>query len=766
MVEPFTYDRYLGTVDKYKVIDLYPYKIKDINNFIHRDHIPYREGDKESRDYAVETRRRGVEGLWVNDNDTWVWMPPKLFFYGNLGTIETGEEGSKSRDPKYPTIRDNEWIAFSYILCCDGFSGFENDPDFTCNTQIRDIENGVEVPEVYRKHLNKTCIRKDGTWKKYVEAWDYLTWFYHHVNPRQFPLGKALYENYSYNLGWIASRKWGKTLILAAGDASQELWTNGVTDFSKLTGKSRVNMFMGASDSKYVNSFMNAMELSFTNVPGIQFAPHGYFTQTTTNDWDEKRGAVVKTVRQTDGSFIGTGSQIGKAVIQKNNAEVVVSTRSKRIYVDEAGLVENMKAVFNAADATLKSPDGKFGILAISGTGGVIEKIAETKYIFQNPIEFDIYSIPNYWTDNSLIGLFGPASYTLSVFKDKDGNTDLIAATKAIIADREKFSQGDKSKQTARRMNEPLDPSEPFLSGKSDYFDKDVIIDRIEILNHGEFEKKGKVYTLELGKPVGENDYDVIATPKEGGWHNIIKEYHDKKGREGGIVIFEPPMGDGREFLDYNNLYKVVCDPKTDLGTGESDLVIKVWKGFPQRALKEGEMFDNIVATAQLRDGNLMPFLLLCLWYKAKGQYERNVSGIPDFFHKWNLRGLLQPTPLSYIKDITPSTKQVQSSGIFLTPQLKREALMTFKTRHKATVHIDYIGRRFKHVETWYDLALLSEMNFYDDKGNFDNVSAMLILMLWLEAEYIPTDSRLNQENLDEASGWEELFTTAKRILA
>lgn len=177
-------------------------------------------------------------------------------------------------------------------------------------------------------------------------------------------------------------------------------------------------------------------------------------------------------------------------------------------------------------------------------------------------------------------------------------------------------------------------------------------------------------------------------------------------------------------------------------------------------------MFHNIVATAKLKDGDFKPFLLLCLKYRSKGQYERNVNGIPDFFTKFGLQWLLQPTPIAYIKDISPGTRQSQQSGIYMTDQLRREATKLLQRMHKSIVHIDGLNRKFKHCETWYALDLLYEMVAYDDERNFDCVSAMRILMLWMESEFIPEDSRYYEENIQTDVEWEDMFQTAKRILA
>jgi hypothetical protein len=169
-----------------------------------------------------------------------------------------------------------------------------------------------------------------------------------------------------------------------------------------------------------------------------------------------------------------------------------------------------------------------------------------------------------------------------------------------------------------------------------------------------------------------------------------------------------------------------------------------------------------VVAFAKVKEDGHMLFMLLCLWYKARGQYERNVSGIPDFFSKYGLRWILQPTPYQYIKDsISPTTRQAYDSGIVMTAQLKMEGRRLLKQHHRQVVHIDDLGRAYRQTEFWYDIGLLHEMNMYDpEEGNYDDISAMFILMLWLQAEFNPTG--VNDPNTTEDAEFAELAAFAE----
>lgn len=766
-------NRKLGTVDQYPVVDLFPYKFKNLDNFIFRDHIPFREDDPVCEEYAIEQWRRIIEGHWVfdfkegeEDKGTWVWMMPKLYTYINFSTVNIQENAVTKELP--PRMRDNEIIMLSYILCCDGFSGFMDDPDFTCNRNVKTIEEGGDVPPYVLQKLEKHCKKSDGTWKTYVEAWEYITSFYLVDNPRPFPLGKPLYENTAKNGMIMGSRGIAKTFVIAGADSAHEFLSNGARYVEDLLDDSKTFQFIGSSDRQYVSSFLTVLKLSIDNFPGKKFPKHKLFYKPHDGEWSADRGEILQRFRKADNTYGGSHSEISKAILLPNKKEVMASKRYRRVYIDEVGLQDNIELILQAGADAMRATEGKSGSAILTGTGGNVDKIAGTKKIFYDPNQFDVYSIPNYWVDGRPIGLFISTIYAEENYKI-EGNTDLIGATHAVIKERKEASGGDNSKISGKRMNRPMIPSEIFLGGKSDYFDKDLVADRIEMLETGLWENNSEVVELSLGKPTPDGLYDVIVVNANKNRRELVTDPHDVKigdrEKRGGIIIYERPRHDGTGFLEMHNLYKTVYDPKTDIETGESWASYHVYKGL-KNGMTPGEKANCIVASAKIKlddDENHMAGMLLCLWYKSKLQYERNVSGIPSFFNKYGLGWILQPTPLAYIKDVTPGTTQRQQSGIVMTDQLKQDALRLLRKQHREIVDIDPGGNVIRWVDTQYDLALLYEMLLFDSEGNFDSISSMLILMLWLAFEHMPENSKFSGD--DDDTDWDDFFNAGQELL-
>lgn len=208
------------TSKKDTVPSLFPYQIKRRDNFYFRDHPKGLHPRSPLFDkYWGEIERGIIEGRWIDDEGHWVYMPPKLFFYINYAKIV-----DKDRNERHPDLRDNEWIIFTYLMCCEGFSGFEGDTEYTCHDYIRryEISQDIRIKKHKREQeelnaiefasIPESCKKDDGTFKKYIDPWHYLTRHYLIEEPPSRPLGHALYENSMKNAVILSARGIGKAL--------------------------------------------------------------------------------------------------------------------------------------------------------------------------------------------------------------------------------------------------------------------------------------------------------------------------------------------------------------------------------------------------------------------------------------------------------------------------------------------------------------------------------------------------------------------------
>ena len=180
--------------------------LKNYAKTIHPFHPNY-------RNYWMEERKRCIHGYWVHG----MFMPPKLYFYINHGHIERRKGNTAMID--HPDLRDLE-IDFHYTyLEARGFSGFADDPLFTCHRSLID-DTVIKHPSIYRHetieeeieewdeekklYVYKTVKKDIKVEKEYVSARTYLR----QIHSQH--LGKPLYHNPAENIIFMAGRGVGK----------------------------------------------------------------------------------------------------------------------------------------------------------------------------------------------------------------------------------------------------------------------------------------------------------------------------------------------------------------------------------------------------------------------------------------------------------------------------------------------------------------------------------------------------------------------------
>ena len=96
------------------------------------------------------------------------------------------------------------------------------------------------------------------------------------------------------------------------------------------------------------------------------------------------------------------------------------------------------------------------------------------------------------------------------------------------------------------------------------------------------------------------------------------------------------------------------------------------------------------------------------------------------FSHKNSMR-LLAPQPM-IIKDIIPKSDVSRGFGVHMPIQMKQAAVIYLK---------DWLNREkspgITNIESIYSVNLLKELLRFNFKGNFDRVSSMLILMIYIQ---------------------------------
>jgi hypothetical protein len=364
-----------------KIVRLFPV-LHDISSFLIKDHPEYHPATKDYIDYWEEHEKRCIEGLWgVDKNKTtkeggWRFCPPQLYYYVNFCVIEDEDESTNSVEIIIPKLRDIEWIFFTNWLICRGFSGFENDDEYTSSYIIKKLEEGKELNPKDRKKLKSLVhiYKKDGSYKKYIDPREYLYKTHSKI------LGVPLYENDAKNMLWLASRGIGKSFI-AASLISHTFKFHGAVRFNeeyfnlKKGPEIVVGSALSAKSSDLLKKFKFMEEYQKDNFgswgENDDFIP-GYFFQNTLGtlvvnnnkspyraEYQYKEGGVDK--------IGGKGTKLIH-VTYESNAEAAVGNRPILSEIEEVGLCTNLLQLWASNETTLIRRN-KFG--SQLGTGCV-----------------------------------------------------------------------------------------------------------------------------------------------------------------------------------------------------------------------------------------------------------------------------------------------------------------------------------------------------------------------------------------------------------
>lgn len=750
------------------VVDLFPYKVQERNRFYHREHPQGLHPESLAFEkYWMSFLKNCIEGMWVEDaNGTYIYMMPKLFFYINYVEIL-----SEDRKKIKPDLCDLEWIFFTYFLCIDGFSGFENDNKYTCNWLIyrynksqdkklsEEERKEYELNEIEIKSIPESCYvkgEKVPMFKEFVMPWEYLTRTYLIDDPRG-PLGHPLYENQRDNGFILGARGIRKSFSVYMGDFLHEWSFSGVRRMEDIGNVNSPLLFaMGSGSSDQIQRTVNNVRGFYDDQPGKYRFPNpdkkekipdymGPFYKNYQGRLDVGREFqhVIKGTNNTVELF---GSTCQISVIRPDRTKIVAGDRFRRVYIEEVGFIDYVLEVFSANIDSLKLGKKHVGSWIGTGTGGDMIAIKGSKKMFENPSAFDIHGIPYYWKNpDKKIGLFIPAQYQRRDLDDGNGFIYLELATKGILKERKEwFETLDSVSASSRIMYNPINPDEMLIPSELSVLPKKEAQIRLSEIESNDLDKRfANIGTLKYDSsyPHGvkfEKDLKNKLNP--------ITEYHvdfAKIDRSGAFVMYEPPPGGKIP----KNMYWVVYDPAAKSGEGTSLHSVLVYKHF---LAKDGKNWrDTIVGEWIGRLGtledNYAMVIKIAKFFNAKIFPEINIAGFIEWCKANEYLNMMQRDSYELQKEISPGSKRsYYKAGFQMTARLKWWSLQRFSSWLLEVRESDpESGIPIKrNIDFLYSKRLLNEIIYHNESDNFDHLSSALGLMLLLGQldNFIPPD--------------------------
>jgi hypothetical protein len=702
-----------------------------------------------------QEKRKCIEGYWSCGK----WMPGVCYFYVNFWKIKLTIPGSKQEIIARPFLRDLEWEKAYLFTEAKGFSGFANDDEYSCHRLLElsaeDLEDElVGLPAIIKMSLYNSR----GELKKYKPAREYLRM--NHGTDK----GKALYLNEARNIVDIEARGGGKSYFASAVIYHNFVF-DGAVDYDEYLERKSSGDFLtsstlvGAIDAKYSSDLLNKVELGVDNLVGgvnynkvyypcpLKKSATGTFALNTKNPYTSEREVKIGNTWTT----LGSKSNIIHRSFA-DNPHAGTGLRPNLIMLEEVGLFHNLIETLGALRDTYTKDLRQFGVVWMFGTGGAMSSGASmaVQEVFENPESFYCLSFKDiYEGRKNKIGYFVPKHMTLNEFKDEEGNTILELAKSRVERDRQRKAKGkNKTISSLDRQNNPEKPSEAFEVPDAAYFPT------LELKDHLIEVKNNPDKFLDINY-VGKFKYNSIEDTYE--FETVqdllpIRSFPLKEKVEGACEMFEPPARDARgEITSFR--YIAGIDPyDKDASTTDSlgsffildrytDRIVFEYTGRPERS----NIFYEVCRRA-------------LLFYNAIAMYESNLTGLYSYFEKKNSIHLLADTPENMRDNSTwkegtntskgiPGTEANNKRGREFLDNWLRDSLMDGSDRVK--------------LHTIRSVGLLEELTKWNNKGNFDRVSAMGILM-WYRQTFPEFNYNEDYENTKKSSKFGDQFSRFK----
>jgi len=421
----------------------------------------------------------------------------------------------------------------------------------------------------------------------------------------------------------------------------------------------------------------------------------------------------------------GYNSQIYTLTFHNNSSAAIGKAISFMLW-EEAGKWNNLINSYNLTLPTFVDGDITTGFWIIFGTGGDMESGATAGFeeLFYNPKKYKLrsYDLNAYDPDQSgEAGFFVDDAWYKPPHLDENGVPNRESAIQSNLARRDELEKGAKSTVTIDDYitQYPLLPAESFLITTGAYFPAKKIMNQINRIEQDE-----KLSNLgQKGYMSGEGnkaEFILDDTKYEAPYP------FDMKQKVGAVVIYEHPEKVSGE-IPYG-LYLASNDPYMhDDSTGDSLGSTFIYKKFYNAEKTSDIIVAEYTGRPETTDDYYEQVRMLLMYYNARCMYENQFKDMKTYFQHKNALYLLAPQPM-IVKDIIPKSEVNRGYGVHMPIQMKQAAVIYLK---QWLVQEKSPG--VTNIDTIYSVNLLKELLRFNFKGNFDRVSSMFVLMIYIQ---------------------------------
>lgn len=447
-----------------------------------------------------------------------------------------------------------------------------------------------------------------------------------------------------------------------------------------------------------------------------------------------KRKSKVDTVMHKRASYmkmhngimseLGFGSEI-MGLSFKNNPDRGRGKRGKLIIWEEAGIFQNLLQSWNISLKSMAQGRLTFGLMFCLGTGGsAIEDLIGLEQLWSRGDGYKVHLIPNTFEpelgyDKTALFIGEQRSHEIAI--DKDGNDHTEISLPYILKDREQHLQLTKNREMHLRYcaEAPIKPSEALMQIGGNIFPTDLLKQqKAYLLSHKDtYLNSAWIGTLAMDPETQKIEWklDKDAIPIDHYPHTDIVNLN------GCVVIYEPPYKNKDGIIPYGMYISGNDNYDHDQSTTDSLGSTFIMNHITERIVAE---YTGRPLTASMFY-NTNRYLLL--YYNAIQNHENNLTGLLADMKRHMCEYLLCDTPTSISDKVDDKRVLARGKGTPGTTGIKKWGLeLILEWLMRPTEE----GNGRINLNTIKSIALLDELIYYNSKGNFDRVLALLYLLI------------------------------------
>lgn len=424
----------------------------------------------------------------------------------------------------------------------------------------------------------------------------------------------------------------------------------------------------------------------------------------------------------------------------KDNPDKARGIRGPLIHYEEDGLFPNLEKAWGVNRKAVEDGGVAFGFMLAGGTGGTEGASFEgSERLFYKPSAYNIYGIPNVYDRNingeTECGFFWGAYLNRNNCYDlATGEPDVIKSLVEICKDRfiVKYGSSDARAITQKKAEEPVTPQEAVMRTQGTVFPVADLKEYLESITPRRESFLAEHYSG-----------DLVYTPEgKVKWKPNINVYPLRTydigaaDKTGAPEIFEMPKTNPDGDIPKGR-YIAGIDP-VDADAGTSLFSMLVLDTFTDRIVAE---YSGRPRTAKEAYETALKLLI---FYNAEANYESNLKGLFSYFDSKNMLHYLCDSPqilrdMDMIKDTnlygnkakgTRANSQVNSWGRLLQADWMNTKVTTADEKDQRL-----------NLHRLRGLAYIEEAIYWNSDGNFDRISAGIMLFILREDRFKRTKS-------------------------